>query len=87
MGKIMRFRRCQKEFSEVRASARFCSVKCRVAFHRKSYATAPEPIWLGHRVKMGNERQVLACTAAEIIETYKGAVTLRQVHYRSVSAN
>lgn len=83
----MRCRRCQKEFAEVRASARFCSVKCRVAFHRKSNAMTPEPIWLGRRVKMGSERQELALKAAEIIETYKGAVTLRQVYYRLVAAN
>ena len=45
------------------------------------------PVWHGHVRNMHKKSKDLAMRAAEIIDTYAGRVTLRQVYYQLVSAN
>lgn len=81
---------CRKEFEAKRASARFCSVACRVAAHRvKAHAedrpTVPQ--WCGDVPNMSAAHRALAEQAAAIVQGYDGRVTLRQTYYRLVAKN
>lgn len=81
---------CRKEFEAKRASARFCSVACRVAAHRvKAHVEDKRdgPQWTGHVPKMSDEHLEIVKLAARIVSSYDGRVTLRQTYYRLVAAN
>jgi hypothetical protein len=59
---------CGKSFTAMRAGARYCSGRCRMASHRKRQAPEPEVMWLDGKRRRRNVTDELADHLIEIAQ-------------------